>query len=87
MLFIATALSGAFGGLIAYGVLQMDNVSGVAGWRWRFYIEGLISFVVGIFAFFFLPSNADEARCEILERRGEERGSSASRSAQRRCRK
>lgn len=28
------ALSAAFGGLIAYGVLQMDGVAGYRGWRW-----------------------------------------------------
>jgi MFS family permease len=32
-LFSCAALSGAFGGLLAYGILQMDGVSGVAGWR------------------------------------------------------
>jgi hypothetical protein len=32
-LFSCSALSGAFGGLLAYGLLQMDGVSGVAGWR------------------------------------------------------
>lgn len=34
MIMVSLALSGAFGGLFAYGVLQMDGVSGVAGWRW-----------------------------------------------------
>jgi MFS family permease len=33
-LFIASALSGAFGGLIAFGILYMDGVAGRAGWRW-----------------------------------------------------
>ena len=32
-LFVCTAISGAFGGLLAYAILQMDGVSGVAGWR------------------------------------------------------
>jgi len=32
-LFSCSALSGAFGGLLAYGLLQMDGVSGIAGWR------------------------------------------------------
>lgn len=32
-LFSCAALSGAFGGLLAYAILQMDGVSGVAGWR------------------------------------------------------
>ena len=33
-LFMCTALSGAFGGLLAYGLLQMDGVAGKAGWRY-----------------------------------------------------
>ncbi|OIW22876.1 MFS general substrate transporter [Coniochaeta ligniaria NRRL 30616] len=61
MLLVATALSGAFGGLIAYGVLQMDGVSGVAGWRWLFYIEGIMSFIVGICAIFGMPSTTEQA--------------------------
>lgn len=32
-LFVASALSGAFGGLIAYGILRMDGVGGRAGWQ------------------------------------------------------
>jgi len=32
-LFVCTALAGAFGGLLAYAILLMDGVSGVAGWR------------------------------------------------------
>ncbi|TVY41673.1 putative transporter [Lachnellula subtilissima] len=31
-LFSCSALSGAFGGLLAYALLQMDGISGVAGW-------------------------------------------------------
>jgi len=32
-LFSCAALSGAFGGLLAYALLQMDGVAGKAGWR------------------------------------------------------
>jgi MFS family permease len=35
-LFSCTALSGAFGGLLAYAILQMDGVAGYAGWRFAF---------------------------------------------------
>lgn len=34
------ALSGAFSGLLAAGITQMDGVGGYAGWRWIFIIEG-----------------------------------------------
>lgn len=39
-LFVSAALSGAFGGLLAYGLIKMDGVAGLAGWRWIFIIEG-----------------------------------------------
>lgn len=32
-LFCCTALAGAFGGLLAYGLLNLDGLSGYAGWR------------------------------------------------------
>ena len=32
-LFVCTAISGAFGGLLAYAILRMDGVGGYAGWR------------------------------------------------------
>lgn len=34
------ALSGAFSGLLAAAIRQMDGVGGYAGWRWIFIIEG-----------------------------------------------
>ncbi len=59
---VATALSGAFGGLLAYGLLQMDGVSGVRGWRWLFIIQGILSLIIGVAAIFFLPNTAEQAR-------------------------
>lgn len=32
-LFVCTAISGAFGGLLAYAILHMDGVGGYAGWK------------------------------------------------------
>jgi len=60
-LFSCAALSGAFGGLLAYAILQMDGVSGVAGWRWVYIIEGLFSIVVAIFVWFGLPTDPSQA--------------------------
>ncbi|OJJ07628.1 hypothetical protein ASPVEDRAFT_142077 [Aspergillus versicolor CBS 583.65] len=39
--YTASALSGAFSGLLAFGLAKMDGVGGYAGWRWIFIIEGL----------------------------------------------
>ena len=39
LFYVGSALSGAFSGLLAYGLAKLDGVSGVAGWRWIFLIE------------------------------------------------
>ncbi|KAI9329897.1 major facilitator superfamily domain-containing protein [Zopfochytrium polystomum] len=52
----ATAVSGAFGGLIAGSVIgALDGAGGLSGWRWLFVVEGLATVVGCVAAFFILP--------------------------------
>ncbi|KAF3763307.1 MFS general substrate transporter [Cryphonectria parasitica EP155] len=60
-LFVCTALSGAFGGLLAYLILKMDGVGGYAGWRWVYIIEGIFSMVVALIVWFGLPNDPSNA--------------------------
>ncbi|KAJ5908720.1 hypothetical protein N7495_001402 [Penicillium taxi] len=60
-LFSSTAISGAVGGLLAYGLLQMDGVAGKAGWRWVYMIEGIFSFVCAFIIWFGLPNDPEKA--------------------------
>ncbi|KIW53739.1 hypothetical protein PV05_09285 [Exophiala xenobiotica] len=54
--YTATILAGAFGGLLAGGIIDgMEGVGGVRGWKWLFIIEGLGTVVVGVAAFLLLP--------------------------------
>lgn len=46
VLYGASALSGAFGGLISYGIQLMGERRGPEAWRWLFIIEGVISVVI-----------------------------------------
>ncbi|SCU81160.1 LADA_0B11518g1_1 [Lachancea dasiensis] len=57
--FGSSALSGAFGGLIATGLASVENVGGLEGWRWLYIIEGLISVGASIWLFFGLPSDLE----------------------------
>ncbi|KAJ8064815.1 hypothetical protein OCU04_007123 [Sclerotinia nivalis] len=61
LFFSAASLAGAFGGILAYGIGFMDGVGGLKGWRWIFIIEGLLTVVVSLVAYFFIhnyPSTA-----------------------------
>ncbi|KAJ6446873.1 nicotinic acid plasma membrane transporter [Purpureocillium lavendulum] len=61
-LFVSVALSGSFGGLFAYGLLKMDGVGGIAGWRWLFIVEGCASILIAIFVFVCLPDSFETAK-------------------------
>jgi MFS family permease len=45
--FSAATAAGAFGGLLARGIMEMRGVGGLSGWQWIFILEGLLTFVVG----------------------------------------
>ncbi|KAJ5398544.1 hypothetical protein N7465_009033 [Penicillium sp. CMV-2018d] len=52
--YCASALSGAFSGLLAAAIAKMDGTAGLEGWRWIFILEGLASVALGIACFFLL---------------------------------
>ncbi|TYJ55252.1 hypothetical protein B9479_004082 [Cryptococcus floricola] len=54
--YTATAVSGAFSGLLA-GVItaNLDGAKGLEGWQWLFIIEGAASSFLGCFTWYFMP--------------------------------
>ncbi|KAH8196175.1 hypothetical protein TruAng_009650 [Truncatella angustata] len=52
--YCASALSGAFSGLLAAAIAEMDGVAGLEGWRWIFILEGIATVLIGIVSFFLL---------------------------------
>lgn len=52
--YCASALSGAFSGLLAAGIAKMDGTGGYSGWRWIFILEGIVTVILGIACFFLL---------------------------------
>lgn len=45
--FCASALSGAFSGLLAFAIARMDGIGGRPGWAWIFILEGFATVVLG----------------------------------------
>lgn len=61
VIYCATTISGAFGGLIAYGIQTMGKRRGLEPWRWLFIIEGAISLAFGLIALVSIPVSAEKA--------------------------
>ncbi|KAG0052483.1 hypothetical protein BGZ83_002513 [Gryganskiella cystojenkinii] len=55
-LFFSTAtMAGAFGGVLAYGIAQMEGVQGLHGWQWIFILEGLPTVLLTVVVYLYLP--------------------------------
>ncbi|KAK3701838.1 hypothetical protein LTR37_015260 [Vermiconidia calcicola] len=59
--YAGAAISGAFSGLLSYGIIQMDGVGGLEGWRWIFILEGIATVAVGTTVKFILPDSPRQA--------------------------
>ncbi|KAJ4402552.1 hypothetical protein N0V91_007090 [Didymella pomorum] len=57
-----TALSfcNIVGSLMAAGILQMRGLHGWGGWQYLFLIEGILTFVIGVFSFVLMPAGATQ---------------------------
>ncbi|KAK0221330.1 major facilitator superfamily domain-containing protein [Armillaria fumosa] len=60
--FASASLSGAFSGILAYGIIRLDGVGGRAGWRWIFILEGAFTVAWGLIIYFLMPRDAMTAR-------------------------
>lgn len=60
--FSAATLAGAFGGILAYGIVQIP--SSRPSWAWIFIIEGVFTVAFGLVSFFILPQSP--ATCTFL---------------------
>ncbi|KAF2093157.1 putative MFS transporter [Rhizodiscina lignyota] len=61
LFYAASNIAYAFGGLLAFGVFQIHSGS-FANWRYLFIVEGACSVVFSVFAFFYLPHSAADAK-------------------------
>ncbi|KAM0426025.1 hypothetical protein ACHAPT_008656 [Fusarium lateritium] len=60
--FLVGNVVGGFGGVLAYGLQQMEGLGGYAGWRWIFIIEGIITVVLAVIGYIFIVDFPEDAR-------------------------
>jgi MFS family permease len=75
-LFFSTAsMAGAFGGILAWGIAHMRGVGGLHGWQWIFILEGLVTIILAISAYWWISNYpkdvswlSDDERAHVLAR-------------------
>jgi MFS family permease len=60
--FCSVIIASAFGGLLATGIANMDGVGGKSNWRWVFILEGIITCLVAVAAYFFISDFPSDAK-------------------------
>jgi MFS family permease len=59
---VMTPLAGAFGGLLASGILSLNSMGSLERWRMIFAIEGVITTILGLLALALMTDNPKTAR-------------------------
>ncbi|WVQ83730.1 hypothetical protein IAT38_005874 [Cryptococcus sp. DSM 104549] len=76
--YCGASMAGAFSGLLAFGIGQLDHTWGYRGWRFIYVIEGLFSVCVAVAAYFVVQDapekqgkwlNAEDRRFLVLRNR------------------
>jgi hypothetical protein len=63
----STTIVSAF---MAYGILHLGGVHGLAGWRYLFMIEGILTGVIGIISYFYLPPSPCQTASKFRGKNG-----------------
>ena len=58
---VMAPLAGAFGSLLASGILKLDSFGNVSSWRMIFVIEGIITVGLSVMAFFTMTDRPETA--------------------------
>ncbi|KAJ2915912.1 hypothetical protein MD484_g4529, partial [Candolleomyces efflorescens] len=65
--FSAASISGAFSGLLAFGIINMHGIGNKPGWAWIFFLEGMFTAAFGLVSFLLLPRSPAHARFLSLQ--------------------
>lgn len=60
--YLISVVVGGFSNILAFGLMQLGGKAGLNGWSWIFIIEGLITCLLGILAFFTIIDFPDKVR-------------------------
>jgi len=62
LFYLLGCVASAFSGILAYGLMQMNGLANLSGWRWIFTMEGILTCVLGIAGYWLLVDFPDSNR-------------------------
>ncbi|PPQ62988.1 hypothetical protein CVT24_006094 [Panaeolus cyanescens] len=62
LFFSSATVAGAFSGLLAAAIANMDGIGGKAGWQWIFILEGLFTVVIAVISYWAIQDFPDDAK-------------------------
>ncbi|KAK1755606.1 MFS general substrate transporter [Echria macrotheca] len=65
--YISTQVVSAF---LAFGILRLRGTNGWAGWRWLFALEGILTAIIGIASWFYLPPSPTQTASRFRGKNG-----------------
>lgn len=60
--FNAASFAGAFGGLLASAIGKMEGIRGYHAWRWVFILEGILTCILSVAAYFLVADFPEHAQ-------------------------
>ncbi|KAJ7982974.1 MFS general substrate transporter [Mycena polygramma] len=58
----ASSMAGAFGGILAFAIQKMEGIRNLHGWSWIFLLEGLVTVILAVAGFIFMPEYPEKAK-------------------------
>ena len=63
----STSIISAF---LAFGILHLRGYNGLAGWRWLFALEGMLTGIIGLISFLYLPPSPTQTKSRFRGKEG-----------------
>lgn len=62
LFYSSTTVAGAFGGLLAAAIVNMDGMGNLSGWQWIFLLEGILAVLAGMASYRIIQDFPHEAK-------------------------
>jgi MFS family permease len=62
LIYVAPCVAVIIGSPVGGALMELHGLAGLRGWQWMFLVEGLVTVLIGVVVWFFLPSRPTDAK-------------------------